>query len=130
MKTLAVILGLCSFVFFTAGCATHEVKIQESGARLLTQADLEAIFSNEVTFNYRTSQSTGSTTYKPDGTCKVTSGSFSDTGTYWIENGQYCAKWDTIRAGSVRCQRWYKVGDKEFHQVDSTGNLTAKMNLK
>lgn len=44
MKKLAVLLSLCSFVFFMIACVTHEAKIQESGARLLTQADLEEIF--------------------------------------------------------------------------------------
>jgi len=130
MKKWAALLSLCSFAFFMVACVTHEAKIQESGARLLAQADLEAIFSNEVTFDFLTSnQSRGSTTYKPDGTCKVIGNSFSDTGIYWIENGQYCSKWDTIRS-STKCQRWYKIGDQEFHQVDSAGNLAAKMYLK
>lgn len=130
MKKWAALLSLCSFVIFTVACVSHEAKIQESGARLLTQADLETIFSNEVTFDFLTSKhSRGSTTYKPDGTCKVSGNNFSDTGTYWIENGQYCSKWDTIRS-SVECQRWYKVGDQEFHQVDSAGNMAAKMYLK
>jgi hypothetical protein len=130
MKKLAVLLSLCSFIFFMVACVTHEAKIQESGARLLTQADLEEIFSNEVTFNFLTSsQRRGSTTYKPDGTCKVSGDRFSDTGIYWIENGQYCSKWDNIRK-STTCQRWYKIGDQEFHQVDSAGNLSAKMYLK
>jgi hypothetical protein len=130
MKKLATLLSLCSLVFFTVACVTHEAKIQKSGARLLTQADLEAIFSNEVTFDFLTAnQGRGSTTYKPDGTCKVSGNNFSDTGTYWIENGQYCSKWDNIRK-STTCQRWYKIGDQEFHQVDSAGNLSAKMYLK
>lgn len=130
MKKWTALLSLCSLVIFTIACVPHEAKIQESGARLLTQADLEAIFSKEVTFNFLTSkQSRGETTYKPDGTCKVSGNNFSDTGTYWIENGQYCSKWDIIRS-SVKCQRWYKVGDKEFHQVDSAGNMAAKMYLK
>jgi hypothetical protein len=127
MKKMAALFVLCSILVFTISCATHEANIQQSGARLLTQADLEAIFSKNVTLFYQTSQSSGSTTYKSDGTCAVISGTFSDTGTYWIENGQYCSKWKKGRGGSVTCQRWYQIADNEYHQIDSAGNLLAKM---
>ena len=72
MKRTAVFC-MCSFFLVLAfGCATHEVKIQEQGARLMTQSDLEELFSKELNVSWVTSRSSGTTTYYPDGTASLT----------------------------------------------------------
>jgi hypothetical protein len=126
MKRFTFFVVSLSILICIVACASHEAKIQESGAKLLSQSDLENMFSEEITFRWTTSKSSGITNYRPDGTADAEGTGFTNTGKYYIENGQYCSKWDKYRT-NVKCWRWYQINDKEYHQVDSNGQLAAKM---
>ena len=125
IKRLVIFPLACVVLIFVFGCVAHEASLQKSGAKLMTQSDLEKLFSEPLKIKYQTSSSSGTTKYQPDGTCVVKSAKFYDTGKYWIKDGQYCSEWDTIRSG-VKCNKWYKISDDEYHQVDANGNLAAK----
>ncbi len=47
MKRFAFLVASFSIVISIIACASHEAKIKQSGARLLSQSDLENIFSSE-----------------------------------------------------------------------------------
>ena len=128
MRKIAILSVLVFILILAAACGTttHEVKIQESGALLLSQSDLETFFSKELNIRWVTNKYNGTTIYRPDGTASVAGRGFSDTGTYWIEDGQYCSKWNNIRT-NVKCNKWYKLSEKEYHQIDSSGQLVAKV---
>jgi hypothetical protein len=131
MKKVFVLTIVICITIFSISCVTtsHETKLQEMNAKLMSQSDLETLFQNEIIFDYQTNKSHGTTTYKPDGTCAVVGSGFSDTGKYWIENGQYCSTWDTYRT-SVQCTKWYKTGENKFEQVLLNGTYNSKMVLK
>lgn len=127
MQKLAILCVFCLLAFvFACTTTTHEVKIQEAGARLMTQADLEALFSKELNTSYVTPRSKGTSKYLPNGTLTIDWGSGDDTGTYRLVNGQYCSKLDTIRKNE-RCVKVYQVGEKEFHFVGPSGELSSKV---
>ena len=105
MKRFTFIVASFSILICIVACASHEAKIQQSGAKLLLQSDLENIFSKEITFRWTTSRSSGITKYHPDGTADAEGRSSTNTGEYYIENGQYCSKWAKSRT-TVSCWRW------------------------
>jgi hypothetical protein len=102
----------------------------KSGATLLSQKDLESFLSKKVTVDFTISSGTGTTVYNPDGSSTVSHTGGSDSGTYTIKNGMVCSKWKTLRAGSERCYKWYKISEKEYHIVDPDGSFVAKAYLK
>ena len=131
MKKLAILCVFCLLAFgFACATTTHEVKIQEAGARLMTQSDLEALFSKELNATYDSPRGKGTLGYTPDGTQVVDYGRSSDTGVYRFENGLFCSKWNTLRDGKELCARMYQVDEKEFHIVGPSGELSMKLFLK
>jgi hypothetical protein len=129
MKRFAFLVASFLILICFLACASHEAKIQESGAKILSQSDLENMFSKEIKFRWVGSKTNGITIYKPDGTAEAEGRGFTNTGQYWIEDGQYCSKWDKYRT-SVKCWRWYQINDKKYHQVDSNGKLVVKMYIE
>lgn len=130
MKRIAFDFMCVAFLVFLAACTAHEAKITEAGAKLLTQGDLEELLSKELDVSWATSRGSGTMKYKPDGTVTMKGSGFSDTGTYWIEDGMHCRKWETIDGGKAGCAKWYRVSEKEYHIVREDGTLGGKMYLK
>lgn len=119
------LLFIVSFVLVATGCKTYEAKIQEQGAKRLTQSDLENIFSKTVEIDFKD----GSQVFNADGTTSVTIGSRADDGTYRFIDGRYCSAWKNIRQ-QEKCWKVYIVSDKELHFVEMNGAFKSVAYIK
>ena len=128
MKTLIGFLLLFAFVLFAQGCATPEQQMKDSGAELLTQSELEELFSVDRTARIVANKGTTVTvSYSPGGSQKVTYAGGSDEGSYRFDNGMFCSKWNKIRDGKEKCGRFYKIDENEYVSVSSDGKNSIKI---
>ena len=128
LKLLIVtLLFTFGFILALQGCVVHEKKLQESGATLLSQSDLEQLFSVKHNAQFTTSQGYSVTvTYYPDGTQEYE----GDTGKYRIKSGQMCSKWQGLRGGRENCYRLYKTGENNYDWVNLNGSYDSSMSIK
>jgi len=119
MRKIALIVLAIGVILILQGCATSQKEIPEPEGTLLSHRELEQLFKKECTFDYKsTSGEWGTETHYPTGETKVHwkvrgySGRL--TGTYTIENGQICNKWDDSPL-HVKCHKFYKIGENIYH---------------
>ncbi len=111
-------------------CAVHEKRLQESGAKLLTQRVLEQLFSEKQTVEYSADRGPGTITYFPGGKENIKFGDVSDEGGYRIENGQFCSKWHNVAGGKEHCYRIYYVAKQKYEWVNLDGSFGGLMFFK
>jgi len=121
MRKLTVIILVLGVILSLQGCATFDKKLPETEGTLLTQSELEKLFSNEVTYSLKSNKlriKVTETTF-PSGeqiliwTSNTETG--KDIGTYRIINGQKCNKWENTDAGKERCWRVYKISETKYY---------------
>jgi len=128
MRKLTIIIFVISVIVILQGCAASPKELPEPEGTLLSQSELEELFKNECTYDYKTNSGEwGTQTHFPTGVqnlhWKVRGNSGNIAGTYTIENGQKCNKWDDPSL-KVKCWEYYKISDKEYN-IDCT-NCTGR----
>jgi len=132
MRKILLFFAISGIVLFF-GCALNEKKLQETGAKLLTQQDLIEFFKVKRVGTYQIQQWHGITHYYPNGTVEATvveEGALADKGEYRIENGQFCLKYRVIWEGKESCRRVYHSGKNKYDWVRLDGSHILSMTLK
>ena len=132
MRRFTVIAIALGIIFIFQNCATSEYELTVPEGVLLDQSQLEQLFKTECTFYFKNSiGQSGTLTCYPDGTQELIVDEHPDFalyGTYKIENGQKCNKWDDPRV-PLKCWKYYKIGEKKYRFVSHDG-IVAKVNFK
>jgi hypothetical protein len=113
-----------------SGCSSHEMQLRMSGARMLSQSELENLFHAEKTVEFPILGQVAIVDYYPDGRQFIHWDNGTDTGTFRIENDWFCSTWSRLRNGEERCSRIYKISETEYEFVGSDGTSAAIMRLK
>ncbi len=105
LKNIPIVLLSSFTLLYLGGCVTAQQKALDSGLKPSTNTDLQSLFAEKRTAKFRNTQNgnTGIVDYLPDGSQLAVSKRKTYTGTYTIENNQYCSKMDH-RNGEVRVQ--------------------------
>jgi len=131
MRKVCWLLVIIGFIFTLQSCGVYEKKLQESGAKLLSQNELVQLFNSPQTARFVTPKGyTGTLRYFPNGKQTVEYSDGNDEGKYRIENGMLCSKWKEIRNGREKCVKIYKVGDKKYEGVTADGSRDATLIFK
>ena len=126
MSLLIVLMFAITFI----SCVLSERKIQDQGAKLLTQQELVEIFSNELSVSFNTKSGTADGIYSPDGTQKIMWSGGGDEGSYKINNGLFCSKWDNTRGGKEECYKIYQTTDNKYIWFKLNGSYDSEMVIK
>lgn len=96
-----------------AGCAATPTPdaLREQGHEPLTTSELRALFAGGATQNWNSGQRSGTTEYMPDGSAKLTTGSFETDGSWRIADGKLCTQYEEIRGGEESCLTVFRVDD-------------------
>ena len=100
----------------------HIARTEEPKGILIGQSELEQLYKNECTYEFRNSEGVwGTTRCFPNGNqdinWRTAEAVGSDTGTYRIVNGQKCDKWENIPKAKERCYKFYKINENEYTTV-------------
>jgi hypothetical protein len=68
--------------------------------------------------------------YFPDGRQIIDWGSGNDTGTFRINEDEFCSTWSRLRNGEESCSTIYKISETEYEFIGSDGTSAAIMRLK
>lgn len=124
MKKLTVIIVALGAILVFLSCATSDKKLPELESQLLTQIELEELYQNACIISYTDKKDTnGIITAFPTGMqiidWKTPDIKGRDTGSFKIENGKKCDKWDTLPSSENQCWKYYKIGENEY-RTEST----------
>jgi len=111
-------------------CATNEINLKETGAKLLSQQELIDFFSQDRVVTLSSKSDSVEGYYSPDGSQKMKWPGGGDEGRYEIVNGQFCSKWKATRSGKEECYRIYHIEDYEYVWVKLDGSYDSKMVIK
>lgn len=126
MNTPLIGLVAAGFAVTLVGCGTAEMKAQEQGYAPLSQAELEQANMRTRTIAWSSPVgSSGTATYEPDGSARVSWQNGQDEGRWRIVDGRFCSQWKTIRNGAENCTRSYKVGENEYRAYNADGTLNT-----
>ncbi len=112
------------------GCSAREVNLKLSGAKMLSQSELEALFHADRTAEFPITGGVATVTYFPDGRQEIDWGGGKDTGSFQIKGEEFCSTWSRLRKGEESCSKIYKINDTEYEFVGSDGTTAAVMRLK
>ncbi len=119
-----LVIGLSVLVAIAHGWVMYIpiARAEEPKGILLGQSELEQLYKNERSYNFRNSEGlSGTTTCFPNGNqninWKTAKAAGSDTGTYRIINGQKCDKWEDTFSAQERCYKFYKINENEYSTV-------------
>lgn len=125
---IALLLVVAFFMSLTFhGCATTPPPDETARVK---NAEFVEIFSSPREATFKGKRGTTHFTYSPDGVQTMRKGNYSDTGTYWIEGDITCGKWKKIRGGKKACTKWYKVGEKSYLLVYTSGEEAGTLTFK
>jgi len=136
MKIFTFIIVAFGVILAFQSCATSDKKLPEPEGQLLTQIELEELFQNACIIYYTDKKDTnGIITAFPTGMqiidWKTPGIKGRDTGSFKIENGKKCDKWETLPPSENQCWRFYKIGENEY-RTESTDHRsyfnTVKLN--
>ena len=100
-----------------SGCVTTEKKLMEEGNKPLTQNQLESLFSQTRTINWKSAKgSTGTSIIRPDHTSEWKWSGGSGAGKWEIRGNRYCV---IPNDGNESCRTVFKTGDKEYTLFES-----------
>jgi hypothetical protein len=109
------------------GCATAPAPDETARVK---NAELVEIFSSPREATFKGKRGTLHLTYSPEGIQTVKKGNYSDTGTYRIDGDISCGSWKKIRKGKEACTKWYKVGEKSYLLVYTSGEEAGTLTFK
>jgi hypothetical protein len=130
MKKHRAFIVAVGIIIALYGCVTHELEIRMSGARMLSQGELEHLFYAERLADFSSPEGAASVTYHSDGRQEIEWASGQDTGRFRIENEQFCSTWTKLRKGEESCSKIYWISDKEYEFISSDGTYAATMRLR
>jgi len=130
MKMPTPLMFLLGIAISFSGCSSHEVQLRLSGARMLSQSELENLFHAERTVEFPILGQIAIVDYYPDRRQVIHWGSGTDTGIFRIENDWFCSTWSRLRNGEESCSRIYKISETEYEFVGRDGTSVAIMRLK
>ena len=124
---LFLVIGI---IFIFQSCATAKKEIPVPEGTLLTQSELEQLFKNSTTYDYKnTKGGWGTITTFPNGTQQIEwnipNEDGKDTGTYKIVNGKKCNYWDNLPPREDECFQFYKIGENEYNTLADDGKITV-----
>lgn len=109
-----------------AGCASTEVKnTPKLKALSMTDAQLKSLLVGKTMVGGDWNVKLNS-----DGTAIGKSANSNDTGTYTIENGNYCSKWKSWGSGNKRCWSISKRSTGYYGKTVSGGGDSFKFTVK
>ena len=112
------------------GCKTTEEALKETGKKPLTSAQLEKLYSGKTVVGTNSTTGRGyQTKYNTDGSAILSSGSFTDSGKWWVENNAICLQWAIIKNGAKHCLQIYALGDK-YESINSDGYANSTFTVK
>ena len=112
------------------GCASHELQLKLSGARMLDQGELEQLFYAERVVEFSSPSGSATVTYHPDGRQDIEWNNGRDSGTFRIENEEFCSTWTRLRNGLESCSKVYRIDATEYEFISPDGTFAASMRLK
>ena len=112
------------------GCVSHELQLKMSGVRMLNQGELEELFYADRVVEFSSPSGSATVTYHPDGRQEIEWNSGKDSGTFRIENEEFCSTWSRLRNGLESCSRVYRIDLKEYEFISPDGTFAASMQLK
>ncbi|MFO7706881.1 MAG: hypothetical protein R6V84_01825 [Desulfobacterales bacterium] len=128
-KHLPFFLALGVFVSCW-GCSLHELHLRRSGAQKLNQSELETLFHAKRTVEFPILGRVATVDYYPDGRQVIDWGSGNDTGTFRINEDEFCSTWSRLRNGEESCSKIYRISETEYEFVGNDGTSAAIMRLK
>ena len=112
------------------GCKTTEEALMETGKNPLTSTQIKKVFSgNTVAGTANASGHAYQIKFDTDGSATLSSGSFTDSGKWWVENNAICLQWAIIKNGAKHCLQIYALGDK-YESINSDGYANATFTVK
>ncbi len=130
MKPSIFFVLAMGIALLAGGCSSHELNLRLSGAKMLDQSELEALFYADRSAEFPITGGVATVTYFPDGRQEIDWGSGQDTGRFRIKDEEFCSTWSRLRKSEESCSRIYKISDTEYEFVDSDGTSAAVMRLK
>jgi hypothetical protein len=130
MKMPAPLMFVLGIAISFSGCSSHEVQLRLSGARMLSQSELETLFHAERTVEFPILGQVATVYYYPDGRQVIHWDNGTDSGTFRIKNEWFCSTWSRLRNGEESCSKIYKISETEYEFVGSDGTSAAIMRLK
>lgn len=105
---------------------------QEGGDRVLTADDLAALIDGGAAWDFRAPGSTGTQTFAPDGSARITwtrrdgSGGGDSAGAWRRDGNALCTRWDALGQGRETCVHFYRFGTGVYRTLDArTGDDRA-----
>ncbi len=134
MRNLTVWIISIVILILLQGCMTYDRDKTGPGSLLLSQNELEQLFSRQKTFATEIQGKRVEVTCYPDGTQKLISLdpeiSFEDTGTYTIRNGKKCDLWEKKYGVKEQCLRYNYVSSGRYYLVNPDGSFHAYITVK
>lgn len=134
MRYLTALVLSVVIILFLQGCMTYDKDKTGPGSLLLSQNELERLFSQEKTFATDLQGNSVEITCYPDGTQKLVSRDsavmLEDTGTYTIRNGQKCDLWEKIYDAREQCLRYNFITKGRYYLVNPDGSSHAYITMK
>ncbi|MGE5255153.1 MAG: hypothetical protein ACM3KE_00700 [Hyphomicrobiales bacterium] len=128
-KPLMLILAV-GILIGVAGCASHELQLKLSGAKMLNQVELEQLFYADRVAEFSSPEGSATVTYYPDGRQDIEWKNGKDSGSFRIENDEFCSTWTRLRNGLESCSKIYRIDAREYEFVSPDGEYAASMHLK
>jgi hypothetical protein len=127
MNKLTVIIIMILIILSLNCFATSDKKPFEPEGIMLSQSELEQLFSNKITFDAQLKDATVEVTCFPNGTMEVNYGGVKSSGTYRIINGKKCQK---IEFGKEYCLIYYKMSENKYCVLNDDGSFHAYTTIK
>lgn len=119
MKTIIRILGVAVIAAHLAACATTSpATLEEQGHRSLSKPELKSLVADGAVFEWRATDSSGTTEYRADGTSVTDWGAGDNRGTWRLDGNQLCSRYAAVAAGRERCFSVYHVDNEYLLFVD------------
>ena len=134
MRYLTALVLSFVIILFLQGCMTYDKNKTGPGSLLLSQSELERLFSQEKTFAADLQGKSVEITCYPDGTQKLVSRDsadmLEDAGTYTIRNGQKCDLWERTYGAREQCLKFNFVSRGRYYLVKPDGSFHAYITMK
>lgn len=121
-------MALAVVAFSIAGCQTYQQKLDESGMKKLSGADLQSMLGGGYSIRFKTRRAEGTAHYNPDGSATGEWSGSTHKGSWRVEGDAYCTKWDG--SSQERCYQLYENKPSNFTAVNSDGSYKGEFIAK
>lgn len=119
---VATFIFISSFLILFSGCVTGKQKMLNDGYKPLTNQELNALFSKNLTMRWTLqSMEQGNVEMSPDKTAIISHAGGIDDGIWAAENDRLCISWKRFRGGGKECNTFFKIGDKKYKVFRPSG---------